>query len=324
MKRLCALAALSLAGIASAQSGHLCHHPRLWLEDQTHWADVLCFSRDYDEIILLDHPVAYWRLSVGNGSEPDLTGHGNTGTYPSGLPSLATMPNGDLAADFNGMGQYLTIPSNPAFSIPTTRNLTWEVWIRPDVLQFPNENRNGGFVDFMGKCASYSPTCEWEARMYSLETTENPNRPNRISAYAFNPQAGLGSGADWQPAAGVIAAGQWLHMVGEYSTQTAPSDCENTASYPGSINIWVNGVKWNQSAHGQTGCMSQYDVLPESNHSPLNVGTMAFDSYFHGAIGKVAIYNYLLTQAQIGNHYAAMTGKQPAGSCSGTCTLNLP
>jgi len=274
----------------------------------------------YDQIVLAERPVAFWDVNPQNGREKDLTGHGNIGTYQNGLPAVVTMPNGDPAADFNGSGQYLEISSNPSFSIPTTGNLTWEAWIRPDILQFPDETPDG-YVDFMGKCATYSPTCEWESRMYSARTHENPNRPNRVSAYVYNPPAGLGSGANWQPAAGLLLPGEWLHVVGEYTTRTAPSDCPDTATYPGSINIWVNGVPWNQLANAPTGCMSQYRVIPRANNSPLNIGTMALDSYFKGAIGKVAIYNYLLTQTQISNHYEAMTGKQPQGSCSDTCSF---
>ena len=40
------------------------------------------------------------------------------------------------------------------------------------------------------------------------------------------------------------------------------------------IDIWVNGVRWAHASHGQTGCMSQYDVIPAANNSPLNIGTM--------------------------------------------------
>ena len=80
------------------------------------------------------------------------------------------------------------------------------------------------------------------------------------------------------------------------------------------IDIWVNGVKWNHSNHGQTGCMSQYNVIPDANNSPLNIGTMAMDAWFPGAIGKVAIYNKLLTAAQVTAHYRAMTGAAPTGT----------
>jgi hypothetical protein len=80
---------------------------------------------------LSDLPVALWDVAARGVNEPDVSGHGNTGTYKTFeastvLPAAATMPNGDRAADFNGSNQYLTVPSNSSFSIPTTGNLTWE------------------------------------------------------------------------------------------------------------------------------------------------------------------------------------------------------
>jgi len=272
----------------------------------------------YNATVLADHPVAFWNLNAQGSTETDLTGNGNTGTYQGGTPGVSTMPDGEQAALFNGSSQYLTVPSNASFSVPTMHNLTWEIWIQPSVLQFPNASADA-YVDVMGKCANYSPTCEWESRMYS--TTTPQGRCNRMSAYVFNPTAGEGSGADWQPVCGLIQAGEWLHIVGEYTTLSQPSNCTNTGTYPGSINIWVNGVLWDQAAHAPTGCMSQFQVIPRGNNSPLNIGTMALDTWFDGAIAKVAIYNYLLSQTQITNHYQTMSGKQPTGSCGATCTF---
>jgi hypothetical protein len=270
----------------------------------------------YNAVVLADNPVAFWELAnASTGSEPDRTGHGHTGTYRGGTPALVDLPNGDRAADFNGVSEYVTVPSSPAFSIPTTQALTWEAWIRPDVLQFPHSS--GGYVDYMGKCASYSPTCEWEARMYNL--TNAQNRVSRLSAYVFNPGAGLGSGADWQPANGVIQAAHWYHVVAEYQTRSQPAGC--SGPQVGGINIWVNGVEWNMSVHLQTGCLSQFGVTPVANNSPLNIGTMAMDTWFQGAIGKVAIYDHLLSTAQITRHYSVMTSATPAGTCGDTCSL---
>lgn len=284
----------------------------------------------YDQTVLADQPVAFWDVGAADTTEPDLTGNGNTGTYPNGLPAVVAMPNGDAAADFNppnpdgsysGSTQYLSVPSNPdgSLSIPATGNLTWEAWIAPDVLQFLlADGTSWEYVHYMGKCDKrVSLTCEWAARMYGIDTI----RPNRLSAYAFNPIGGLGSGADWQPVAGLFQAGQWLHVVGEYTTQSQPDVCVNADTYPGSIDIWVNGVKWNQSFHGQTGCMSQFMVIPQANNSPFNIGTLAYDRWFEGAIAKVAIYNYLLTQDQITNHYTTMTGQDPTGSCTRECSF---
>lgn len=273
----------------------------------------------YDSIISADKPVLYLAMSSpSSGSEKDKSGNGLNGTYKGGAPLAAKLPNGDVAAAFNGAGQYLTVPSSPALSIPTTKKLTWEAWIRPDTLQF--QNSNGGYVDWMGKCASYSPTCEWEARIYNLTNPEN--RPNRLSAYVFNPSAGLGSAADWQPVAGLLQAGQWLHVVAEYDLTATPSGC--SSAYPGSINIWVNGVKWSMKDHLPTGCMSQFSVAPKAGNSPLNIGTMALDTWFKGAVGKVAVYDYLLSETQISNHFKTMTGVAPSGSCGATCTIPVP
>ncbi len=250
-------------------------------------------------------------------TEPDRSGHGHDGTYSGGSPAAATLPNGDTAVDFNGSTQYLSVPTSAAFSIPTTGELTWEAWIEPDLLQFPHSN--GGYVDWMGKCDSYSPTCEWEARMY--DATNSQGRCDRLSAYVFNPTAGLGSAADWQPTCGLLQARAWYHIVGEYTVLSQPADCPVDPTHPGSINIWVNGVEWSQSNHSPTGCMSQYQVIPSTESSALNVGTMAFDSWFAGAVGKVAIYDSLLSPSRISAHYQSMTGHLPSGTCGDTCTI---
>jgi hypothetical protein len=280
----------------------------------------------YDQAVLADTPVMFLDMAASGSSESDLAGNGHIGSYKNGTPSQATMPNGDSAADFNGTNQYLTVPSAADLSIPTTRALTWEAWIRPDVMQFPDTT--GGYTDFLGKCQSYSPSCEWEGRMYNASNSQD--RCSRISAYVFNPSAGLGAAADWQPASAtgsnctssILQTGQWLHVVGEYQTVSTPSRC--SSSSPGSIEIWVNGVQWNSSYHGDTGCMSQYGIKPQTNSSPFDVGTMAFDAYFAGAVGKVAVYDHLLTPAQIAAHFAAMTGAAPSGSCQDACTIPVP
>jgi hypothetical protein len=265
----------------------------------------------YEALVLRDSPVALWAMAApGTGREPDLSGNGNGGVY-QGRPGVASLPNGGQAADFDGASQYLTIPSKAAYSIPTTGQLTWEVWIRPDVLQFPNASGTQ-YVNYMGKCNIYSPTCEWESRMYSLTTSEV--RPNRFSAYVFNNTAELGSGAYWQPSSNQVVVGHWYHVVGEYQTGTQVSGC----SGPGSINIWVNGIPWNRANQGGTGCLSQYGITPQANNSPVTIGTVALDNWFKGAIGEVAFYNHLLTQAQITAHYTAMTGLKPTGSCNGS------
>jgi hypothetical protein len=272
-------------------------------------------SPAYDALVLSGKPALYLAMSSGAaGTEADLSGNGLAGAYKGGAPGAATLPNGDTAADFDGAKEYLAVPSSPSLSIPTTGQLTYEAWIRPDTFDFGTAT-GSGYVDWMGKCANYSPDCEWEARLYGNTTEEN--RPDRLSAYVFNPRAGLGSGADWQPSA-PLASGAWLHVVAEYDLTATPPGCP--AGTPGTIAIWVNGVKQSFADHAPTGCMSQFKVAPKAGGSPLTIGTMAFDSWFKGAVGKVAVYDRLLSQSEIDSHFEAMTGKAPSGSCGLVCT----
>jgi hypothetical protein len=67
--------------------------------------------------------------------------------------------------------------------------------------------------------------------------------------------------------------------------------------------------------------MSQYHVRPQAGPSPLDIGTMALDSWWPGAVGKVALYGRLLSQSEIAAHYHAMTGVAPSGSCTETCAM---
>jgi len=141
-------------------------------------------------------------LTMGHpssGSEPDLSGNDQNGTYyPMGQePETVALPNGDLAADFNAV---LIPPSSQRRCLVRNRHgqLTVEAWVRPDTLQFPAEEGTG-YVNFVGK-SSYGAGNqeEYELRMYSQVNKEVPVRPNRVSAYAFNLSGGEGSGAYFQ------------------------------------------------------------------------------------------------------------------------------
>ncbi len=243
----------------------------------------------YNQKILRDHPVLFLAMDTpGRGVQIDLSGHGRNGAYKGGIPRLATLPNGDKTADFNGSSEYVTVRSAAALSVPTSGAITIEAWIRPDTLQFPHTEA-GNYVYFLGKGNSANGY-EYANRMYSLK---NPvGRPNRISVYAWDPAGGLGSGSYFEDA---VTAGDWI-MV------TDVIDMKDTSpQYPtGYISIYKNGVL------RQKVPLTMYHVIPKATDAPFNIGSRNFNSWFKGAVGKVAVYNHVLSDAQIISHYAAM------------------
>jgi hypothetical protein len=215
----------------------------------------------------------------------DLTGHGRRGRAV-GAPVRVRMPNGDRAFRFNGRGQYLQFGDRKAFEIDATGVLTVEFWMRPDTLQFSDEE-GSGYVYTMGK--GNPGAHEWYTRMYSRDNSES--RPNRISGYAFNPAGGLGAGSYFQDP---VSTGQWIHVALVINSNARSSQ------YPmGYTRIYKNGVL------RDTDSLADYDIVPRSGTAPLRIGTGYLNSFFQGAIGDVAFYNKELSAARIRAHRAA-------------------
>jgi len=241
----------------------------------------------YDDLVLSDKPMAYWRLGETTSTANDCSGHGRTGSYVSS-PARTAMPNGNRASAFDGATEYVQIPDADYLSVPTTGILTLEAWMRPDTLQFTHQE-GSGYVHWMGKGVMRQH--EYVARMYSKTNSEN--RPNRISGYAFNLSGDLGAGSFFQDP---VAVGQWIHVTVVINT------LNRSSTYPtGYIRIYKNGnVRDTDSLQG-------YDIVPRNGTAPFRIGSRDLNSFFRGAIGKVAVYNYELSRARVLAHYTRMT-----------------
>ena len=249
-------------------------------------------SSPYDRHVLSLQPVLY--LPFGTSSpltQIDMSGKGHTARFlPAGnAPNLVVLPNGDLAANFNGRNQYEEVPSSPELSVTHTGCLTVQAWIRPATLQFPHEEGTG-YVYILGKGAPGE--YEYAIRMYSKDNTEVPVRPNRISGYVWNLAGGLGSGAYFQDP---VEIGQWI-MV------TLVIDDRPSQEWPdGYVALYKD-----TELRGQVS-LSQYNVKPQAGDAPFCIGTRNNDSYFEGAIGKVVIYDQILSASAIAATYDAMS-----------------
>jgi hypothetical protein len=240
----------------------------------------------YNTAVLADNPVLFLPMTVTGNTEKDLGSGNHTAAYKPSAVGKTTMPNGDPAAVFNGSSNYLEVNDADDLSIPTTKLLTIEAWMRPDVLNFAHTSADG-YVHWMGK--GVGGQHEYVSRMYNKDT----GRPNRISGYAYNADGGLGAGSYFEDP---TTAGQWIHY-------TIVIDSRPTGAYPlGFIKIYKNGVKRDEDT-----LAGEYNIHPTNGTAPFRVGTRDFVSgYFQGAVGKVAIYNTALTDARIMAHYQAM------------------
>lgn len=246
----------------------------------------------YDRQVLSLRPVLYLTLGESSSAlESDLSGNGHNGIYMPDTyrPGIARLPNGDPATVFDGVNQYVEVPSAKALSITDTGCLTVEAWFRPDVLQFRHDE-GSGYVYILGKGSDGKQ--EYALRMYSYSNSERPPRPNRISAYVFNLSGGEGSGTYFQDR---IQPGEWI-MV------TVVVDSRTSAAWPhGYISIYKNGQR-----RGEPVSLSQFHVTPEASNAPFRIATRDLESFFEGAIGKVAVYDTVLSDQDILATYEAM------------------
>ncbi|MBO5950420.1 MAG: LamG domain-containing protein [Fibrobacteraceae bacterium] len=184
----------------------------------------------------------------------------------------------NAAAYFDGNGSYLEIPDNDVFSIVEKGALTISVWVSPEVLTF-EKAESGGYVHWMGKGIPHQH--EWTFRMYNKElTSEQENRPNRMSAYAFNLEGGLGSGSYVQEP---LEENEWVHFVARYDIAM------------NKITLFKNGIQKDQDDLFD----ATYGVQVQNGEAPIRLGTRSGWSFFQGRIDDLRIYNRALTEEEI-------------------------
>lgn len=256
-------------------------------------ADSLSY---YDRTVLANSPVAYWPL--GPSDPHDYSGHNLDGVF-SNSTSATIAPNNDTVSVFNGINQYFTIDDNDYLEIVRTGILTIAAWFRPDTLLFDN-SEGSGYVYWMGKGMLNGQS--WAARMYSYNNTEN--RTNRISGYAFNPGPAEGAGSYFQDP---VIVGQWIYYTLTINTINVDS------TYPtGYTKIYKNGIYRDQDS------LSGYGIIPQNGSAPMRIGTRQLKSFFKGAIGKVALFDYELSSSQLQTHYKCMVNNTNCTNPSNT------
>jgi hypothetical protein len=259
-------------------------------------------SDSYSQAVLADAPEGYWRLneqSLHDDIANEVSQH-HRGSFV-GQPTLgvagAISDSSNYSMTFAPQA-HIRISHSPAFSIQTSgRGLSVEVWMRPDELVFSGEGNNR-YVHWLGKGSSEK--MEWGFRFHS---SDHPKFPSRISAYAWNPQGGLGAGAYYQ--GDLVEAGEWLHVVACFEHYVNP--CVRKAG----VSMFVNGELTNAPPSRGTLYFNEgrWSVVPRTGDAPLRIATRSAtaDSFLTGGIDEVAIYPCVLTAEQIQHHFEVGT-----------------
>src|SRR5262249_39716019 len=138
---------------------------------------------------------------------------------------------------------------------------------------------------------------EWGFRFYS---SKSKDRPNRVSAYLFNPDGGLGAGAYFQD---TLKAGEWMHIV-------ACFDAGDASTKGAGVHIYKNGVhRLGPPSAGALYDNPMWQIKPASGSAPVRFGTRNLKHYLVGALDEVAIYPRVLTAKEILENYQIGKGK---------------
>jgi hypothetical protein len=257
----------------------------------------------YSTVVLAKRPVGYWRLGESGGpTAADTSGSAADGTY-FGNPNFgqpgAIAGSDDSAIGLNGFnsGDYVEIPEvdGAPFSQPTSSaGLTVEVWMRPDVLVFPGQT-NQPYIHWLGK--GDRSHYEWGLRFYSQDAVQ---RPNRISAYIWNPGGGEGAGAYFEDPN--LQPGVWIHIAACYD----PGDW--TTDPPAGVSIYRNGVR--QLGPPSSGTLYRtFQISPAHGSAPVRFGARDdLTLTLAGGLDEVAIYPRVLTADEILENYTTGAG----------------
>ncbi len=249
-------------------------------------------SSTYARRVLEKKPCGYWRLGekAGSPTVADASGNDHHGTCVGAVGQgqkgmLDREP--DTACLFDGKTACVEIPGSPMFSQPTSgAGMTVEVWMRPDLLDFAGEGEDN-YIHWLGK--GEAGRHEWAFRFYPKKS----GRPNRISAYIFNPGPGLGSGAYVEED---IRPGKWMHIVATFD----PGDKNNPKA---GVSLYKDGKLASSPATSPGALYKAYDVMPVPGGAPLRFGTRDTKNFFTGALDEIAIYPRVLTAREVADNY---------------------
>jgi hypothetical protein len=221
----------------------------------------------YQDAVLADAPVAYWRL----GDPADATTATNTGnlggpgtgtlsgTVAFGMPG-ALNGDADTAAYFDGAQSKIDVPfaaelNSPIFSIEAWAKTSFEGFGYRSPLASRDDNPQKGFIFYA------NPNEEWQF------------------------WTGTGEQVGWNTVGGAfVEPGVWAHLVGTY-------DGTNKLFYVNGVLVGANQSRFHPNE------AQVLRIGGSATESPVG------DFFFNGDLDEVAVYNTVLRPERVVAHY---------------------
>ena len=256
---------------------------QLYLAGQQTGSVELVIGRSYQDVVLADSPLGYWRLGESTGATTrDISGNGHHGIF-EGTYTLAQSPaiSGDSNYSWKGNG------STGRIEVTTLPQLTYPISVEAWV-QFTSLS---GWQTFMGRDTSITST----QAMFYFQKSGIDNKLIFSLAKSDNNMANAVSNS-------AVTTGTWYHVVGTYDGTT--------------IKLYVNGT-----LQTTTGSFSS-QLLTQLTNLQIGAGyyNRSVADYVNAYIDEAAIYTTALTSTQVSTHYNA--GLATYGAiCRGTSEL---
>ncbi|NET68747.1 MAG: filamentous hemagglutinin N-terminal domain-containing protein [Moorea sp. SIO1G6] len=220
-------------------------------------------NQSYQEFVLADQPVAYWRLDETTSiTAVDSSGNGFNGTYRNGVTQGVPGISG-TAGEFDGNNDAVDVGIiAPGSELDiSNKSFTVEAWVKPDELKeqsyvgiHPSNNRNDGNGDSLYFRVTSNGSVRFGDFPDDLETRDNLIEPDT-----------------------------WYHIVATYDQ----SSDRNT--------IFVNGKRVRGNDQGAFEGQNPRFLIGNWR----NIG----DQAFNGVIDEVAVYNEALSPERITTHF---------------------
>lgn len=122
-------------------------------------------------------------------------------------------------------------------------------------------------------------------------------RPNRISAYVWNPDGKLGAGAYVEDR---LTQGAWIYLVATYDDPRKPD---------AQVRLYKDGEAGSHNESSGT-LYKSYDIMPKHGPAPVRLGTRDLRGFLTGGLDEVAVYPRVLGAEEIQHHWNVAQGKR--------------